>query len=137
MPGEIRRLEQRVDPRGRVFEILRREHVPLTTFGQIYVFTAVPGAVKGNHYHQRKAEWFCVLAGDGELTLYDLESGYAETLVMKAGEPAVVKIPPGVAHRMTNTGESELVVLAYITEPFDPGDPDTFPYMGPWSKGQQ
>jgi len=137
MPGEKRTLEQMVDSRGRVFEILRREQLTPTAFGQIYVFTAAPGAVKGNHFHRRKMEWFCVVAGEGELDLYEVEGGRGETFVMRALEPAVVRIPPGVAHSMVNTGVDELVVLAYVTEPFDPNDTDTYPYEVPPRRRQQ
>jgi dTDP-4-dehydrorhamnose 3,5-epimerase-like enzyme len=126
--SESRPLQQRSDARGRVFEVLRPEHVDLPGFGQVYVFTAAPGAVKGNHYHTRKTEWFCVVWGEGVLELYERSTGQRESIVMNDKNPSVVRILPGVAHAMRNAGERDLVVLAYITEPFSAEDPDTFPY---------
>jgi dTDP-4-dehydrorhamnose 3,5-epimerase-like enzyme len=126
MLEEVRLLEQKVDSRGRVFEVLRREHLPHNGFGQIYVFTVAPKEIKGNHYHTRKIEWFCVLRGEGELVLYDRSNGENQTVKMREDNPAVMMIRPGIAHVMRNTGPGELIVLAYITEPFDPNDPDTY-----------
>ena len=129
MPLEARTLDQITDNRGRVFEVLRREHVPEGGFGQIYVFTGAPGSVKGNHYHVRKTEWFCVISGQGELILCDRESPHRECITLTGDLPSVVTIPAGVAHAMRNLSDTEMVVLAYITEPYDAEDPDTFPFF--------
>jgi dTDP-4-dehydrorhamnose 3,5-epimerase-like enzyme len=126
---EARPLVQKTDTRGRVFEVLRREQVPENGFGQIYVFTGSPGSVKGNHYHTRKTEWFCVISGDGELILCDPESQQRECIMLSGEHPTVVTIPAGVVHAIRNLGETELVVIAYTTEPYDPGDPDTWPFQ--------
>jgi dTDP-4-dehydrorhamnose 3,5-epimerase-like enzyme len=125
---EARRLDQKTDNRGRVFEVLRREHVPEGGFGQVYVFTGSPGSVKGNHYHTRKTEWFCVIGGQGELILYDRQSQQREHITLTGGQPTVVTIPVGVAHALQTLGDAEMVVLAYISEPYDPADPDTYPF---------
>jgi dTDP-4-dehydrorhamnose 3,5-epimerase-like enzyme len=109
-----------------VFEVLRPEHVPAGGFGEVYVFTGSPGSVKGNHYHIRKTEWFCVIVGEGELILCDRESQQRESTRLSGDRPTVITIPAGVAHAVRNVGEVELVVLAYITEPYNPEDPDTY-----------
>ena len=127
MQIEARPLVQRTDNRGRVFEVLRREHVP-EEFGQVYVFTGSPGSVKGNHYHARKTEWFCVIGGKGELILFDKRSQQRESIILSGDNPTVVTISAGVAHAIRNLSDIEMVVLAYITEPYNPDDPDTFPF---------
>lgn len=124
----VRPLNQIIDNRGRVFEVLRREHVLDDGFGQIYVFTGSPGSVKGNHYHTRKTEWFCVIGGQGELTLCDRESQHCECITLTSDCPTVVTIPAGVAHAIRTLGDIEMVVLAYITESYDPEDPDTYSF---------
>jgi dTDP-4-dehydrorhamnose 3,5-epimerase-like enzyme len=130
---EVRSLLQHPDHRGRVFEVLRPDHLTNEEFGQLYVFTAVPGATKGNHYHKRKTEWFCVVCGSGELGLVDLATGERSRIPLSAVEPAVVRIAPGIAHAVRNTGSEELIVLAYVSEPFVPSDSDTFPFEIPAS----
>lgn len=128
MQLEARALDQKVDNRGRVLEVLRREHVPEGSFGQIYMFTGSPGSTKGNHFHTRKTEWFFVISGEGELILFDQKSQERQSITLNGTHPQVVMIPAGTAHAMRNTGETEMVVLAYITEPYDPQDPDTCPF---------
>jgi dTDP-4-dehydrorhamnose 3,5-epimerase-like enzyme len=126
MLAVVRPLNQKSDNRGRVFEVLRREHVPDGGFGQVYVFTGSPGSVKGNHYHTRKTEWFCVISGEGELILFDPKTFARESLKLSGARPTVVTISAGTAHAMRNTGDGEMIVLAYTTEPYNPDDPDTY-----------
>lgn len=128
MSLEARPLEQKTDNRGRVFEVLRSEHVPEGNFGQVYVFTGSPGSVKGNHYHTRKTEWFCLISGKGELFLYDRDHKQHDCITLSGECPTVVTIPTGVAHAIRNLGDTEIIVLAYITEPYNPEDPDTCPF---------
>jgi UDP-2-acetamido-2,6-beta-L-arabino-hexul-4-ose reductase len=52
------------DARGALFEILR-----LAGGGQIFFSTTKPGVVRGNHFHSRKVEWFCVLRGEAAIRL--------------------------------------------------------------------
>jgi len=128
MPIEARPLDQKTDNRGRVFEVFRSEHVPKGGFGQVYVFTGSPGSVKGNHYHARKTEWFCVISGQGELILCDRESLHRECITLSGDRPMVVTIPAGVAHAIRTLSNTEMIVLAYVTESYNSEDPDTYPF---------
>jgi UDP-2-acetamido-2,6-beta-L-arabino-hexul-4-ose reductase len=38
----------------------------------------------------------------------------------------VVDIPTGYTHNITNTGETDMVTVMWVNEPFDPEKPDTF-----------
>jgi dTDP-4-dehydrorhamnose 3,5-epimerase-like enzyme len=126
---EIIPLQLHEDERGWVMEILRSAHVRSAAFGQIYVTTARPGVSKGNHYHERKTEWFCVLKGKGRLVLEDTETGNRQEVPMEEGDFVTVRIPPGVAHGVLNVGNEMLYLLAYIDEAYDPESPDTLPYQ--------
>ncbi len=123
---EIRDLKVLEDNRGSFFEILRKEHIDRGDFGQIYVTTAYPGQVKGNHYHKRKVEWFCVIKGEGELVLKDKMTGEQEKIKMGETNMVVVKIPVNVLHAIKNIGENMLYLLAYISEPYNEEDSDTY-----------
>ncbi len=126
---EIKKLKVNQDERGMVVEIIRREDLKQNKpFGQVYLTTANPGFTKGNHYHKRKTEWFCVIKGKGELVLKDLISKETKRILMDDEENfVVVEIPPNVAHAIKNIGSEVLYLLAYIDEPYNPNDPDTFP----------
>jgi len=123
---EVRKLKVFSDERGDFFEFLRREHVDLSDFGQIYMTTAYPGKVKGNHYHRRKVEWFCVIRGEGKLVLKDKNTGEQKIINMNEGSKIVVKIPANILHAIKNVGQDTLYLLAYISEPYNEVDPDTY-----------
>jgi len=124
---EITELKKKSDERGWLIEVLRGDALSRENkFGQIFVSVAPPGKVRGNHYHHRKIEWFCVPTGTGLLLLKDLDSGEEIEVVMGENDPKTVKITPGVVHAIKNTGDKDMVLLVYVDEPFDPADPDTF-----------
>ena len=121
----LKKLEKKVDERGFVCEVLRSEQVA-APFGQIFISTVNPGQVKGNHYHKRKKEWYTIVRGSITVHLLDVESGEKQELDMSADEPSVLQINPGVSHAITNNRDEEAWIIAYISESFNPEDPDTF-----------
>jgi UDP-2-acetamido-2,6-beta-L-arabino-hexul-4-ose reductase len=124
---EIKRLEVKKDERGWLVEILRNEALKRgDRFGQFLITTAYPGYIKGNHYHTRKFEWYCVIRGEGRLVLQDNTTGEKEDVFLTGEELSLVMIPPGITHAIENTGKDILSVLIYIDDPFNESDPDTF-----------
>ncbi len=128
MPGlvdlEVQELTVHSDTRGRLWEIFRRSlgQDPAQTL----ITTALGGAAKGGHYHCRKTEWFCALTGAGVLRLRDQATGAEQTLELSGGRPILVKVPPGVAHQVINTGVNEFLLLVAADEEYDPAEPDTY-----------
>ena len=124
---EINRLDTKKDERGWLAEIIRKEElVRSKEFGQFMVTTANPGYVKGNHYHARKFEWFCVLKGEARLILVNNQSGEREELMLRGNQLKTVRVPPQVSHAIENVGTEMVYVLIYTDEPFNEEDPDTF-----------
>ena len=124
----INKLDVKCDERGWLAEILRKENLrEKYDFGQILITVAKPGVTKGNHYHKRKHEWFCVVRGRGKLLLKDVTSDERQEVLMGDENMVVVKIPPNVTHAIQNIGDEMLYLLIYIDEPFNQQDPDTFP----------
>ena len=120
-------LARKSDERGWLIEVLGGKSLDAPhEFGQIHVSTAYPGKVRGNHYHTRKLEWFCVPKGKGLLRLKDLETGEEKEVLMGENSLHTVHITPGVIHAIKNIGETDMVLIVYANEPFDPNDPDTF-----------
>ena len=120
-------LDQKLDDRGWLIEVLGGKSLDTPhEFGQIHVSIAYPGKVRGNHYHTQKLEWFCVPQGRGLLKLKDLKTGEEKKLLMGEGALRTVHINPGVIHAIKNIGETDMVLIVYANESFDPDDPDTF-----------
>jgi UDP-2-acetamido-2,6-beta-L-arabino-hexul-4-ose reductase len=130
MPSEmdlkVRRLDVKKDDRGWLAEILRAEDTKPHQFGQIIITVAHPGQTKGNHYHVRKREWYCVIRGKAMLTVVDRNARVSTELAMGENNMVTVEIPVGALHWIKNTGSDDMYLLAYSDEPFIPNDPDTF-----------
>jgi len=124
---EILDLQKKADERGWLIEVLGGD-LPeeCRDFGQLHVSVAYPGKVRGNHYHTRKVEWFCVPTGKGLLLLKDRETGEIREVKMGINNLKTIKIEPGAIHAIKNIGEEDMVLIVYSSEPFDPEDPDTF-----------
>jgi len=124
---EVSVLDVKKDERGWLAEIIRKEElVRDKEFGQFMVTTANPGYVKGNHFHTRKYEWYCVLKGEARLVLVDNNTGDQEELLLNENKLKIVRIPPHVTHAIENVGNEMMYLLIYIDETYDEKDPDTF-----------
>jgi UDP-2-acetamido-2,6-beta-L-arabino-hexul-4-ose reductase len=113
------KLSQMIDDRGELAEILKHPHI-----GQLFVSRTRPGITRGNHYHDTKVEKFIVIKGDAIIRFrHILENDIIEYPV-SGHEFRVVDIPPGYAHSIENVGETDLFVLFWANEVFDPQQPD-------------
>lgn len=123
---KVKSLDVKKDDRGWFAEILRADEIDNPKFGQMYVTTATPGQTKGKHYHNRKLEWFCVVKGNALLTLVDNKTGKKQEIEMGENNMVTVEIPTGVWHAISNTGDGDMFLIAHISEPYNPEDPDTY-----------
>lgn len=123
---KIKNLEIKKDERGWLSEILRAEDVRDKKFGQILITVAKPGQTKGNHYHKRKTEWYCVLAGKGLLTVINRKNKKRKEIKMGKDNMIFVEIPVNHHHWIKNVGKNEMMLLAYTDDVYDKNDPDTY-----------
>ena len=114
-------LEIKKDDRGGFIEIFKLEHD-----GQVSYSTSKPGVVRGNHYHTRKLEKFCVLEGNAKIRLRNRETNEIREYIVSGERPQVVDMIPNWTHNIENIGTGEMKLLMWINEVFDPNDPDTF-----------
>jgi len=114
-------LDQKDDERGSLAEFVKSPHS-----GQIFVSRTKPGVTRGNHYHHSKTEKFLVVEGRALIRLQHVFTGEIVEHEIAGREYRVVDIPPGYTHSIKNIGESEMVVLFWASEMFDPSAPDTF-----------
>lgn len=109
------------DDRGAFVEIMRAN-----TAGQSSYSTTVPGITRGNHYHTRKIERFAVISGKASIKWRKINTDTVYEFILDGNEPAYVDMPIWYTHNITNIGETELITLFWINEPYDPEDPDTY-----------
>ena len=72
----------------------------------VHLVLTEPGAVRGNHYHERGRE---VSVAFGPALLPLPRGGCVRDVLIPEGEAYRFTIPPGVAHAFQNTGRSPIV----------------------------
>lgn len=116
-----RKFVKHTDNRGAFVEIMRAN-----TSGQSSYSTTVPGITRGNHYHTRKVERFAVISGKARIQLRKINTDQVFNFELDGSEPAYVDMPIWYTHNITNVGDTELITLFWINEPYNPEDSDTY-----------
>ena len=114
-------LEKRIDERGTLVELLKSTHL-----GQIFVSKTHGKITRGNHYHNTKAEKFCVVQGEALIKFRHILSTEIITYPVSGDDMKIVDIPPGYTHSIENLSDGEMIVLFWADEIFDADKPDTY-----------
>lgn len=114
-------LKMNVDNRGSFTEMLRTQDR-----GQVSVNISKPGITKGNHWHHTKNEKFLVVSGKGVIRFRRIDEDKVHEYFVSGDKLEVVDIPVGYTHNIENLGETDMVTIMWVNEPFDPSKPDTF-----------
>jgi dTDP-4-dehydrorhamnose 3,5-epimerase len=119
------------DERGRLMEMLRADDDLFVRFGQVYVTSAYPGAVKAWHYHERQTDNMVCVRGMMKVVLYDDREGsptrgLVNEFFLGDHNPLLVQIPPLVFHGFKCVSEREALVVNTVTEVYDYAQPDEF-----------
>jgi len=118
-------LEVQRDHRGSLATIMSSPHM-----GNVFVSTTNPGYARGGHYHTRKVERFIVLKGTAKVVMKNIYTWKETAYDLTGDSPTSLEIPTHTAHWLQNTGNDELVVLFWSSEPYDASDADTFMFKG-------
>lgn len=117
-----------LDERGSFTELLRT-----SCCGQFSVNISRPGAVKGQHWHHTKWEFFMVVSGHGlirerQVGVDEQGKPYPVLEFEVSGERIeAVHMLPGYVHSIHNLSDTEdLVTLMWANEPFDRMRADTY-----------
>lgn len=115
-------LSTHTDNRGSFTEFLKSEDC-----GQISINVAKPGVTRGNHWHQTKTEKLLVASGEGVICFQKVGEQKVYKYEVSGCTPKVVDVPVGYVHHITNTGDSDMVIVIWANQIFDPENPDTYP----------
>ena len=119
--GFASRPEMKRDQRGWLAELIK-----MPGFGQIFVSRTAPGVTRGNHWHHTKVEKFIVVEGEAVIRFRPIGGGEVLEYPVSADPIAIVDIPVGYTHSITNVGRTDVVTLFWADEVFDPDRPDTY-----------
>lgn len=140
------------DQRGYFLEQLKRGDVddeghpfaPAQSFAQMSRSLAYarggnpPELIKAFHWHKRQWDYWDVVQGNARVVLVDLRddsatAGNIQSVILGEHSPRMVAIPPYVAHGYQTLDLRDVILNYYVTEPYDPSDPDEgrIPYNDP------
>ncbi len=114
-------MEIKGDERGNFIEVFK-----LPECGQVSYSTTKPGIIRGNHYHTRKKEFFCVVEGTAKIKQRNIKTDEMEEKIVSGNEPELVEMKINWTHNIQNVGDSEMKLLIWISEIYNPDDADTF-----------
>ncbi len=114
-------LELNADNRGHLIEAIKTR-----CMGQVFYSSTNPGITRGNHYHTRKIERFCVVNGDAIIQLRRLGTDEVIEYEVSGETPVTIDMPVFYTHNITNCGDTTLLTLFWSNEFFDPEDSDTY-----------
>lgn len=123
-PFDIIELISHADPRGVLYEVLRFKDNAVPGEGQLYCYTVNPNHRRGDHYHEKKQEWFACVSGK-LIALIEDASGNKKKIALTGERPAIIYCGPRTAHALLNESASPAVVVAYSSAQHDPENPDT------------
>ncbi len=112
---------QHSDSRGAFMEVIR-----LSSGGQVSFSTTFPGITRGNHFHTHKIERFSVISGEAQIQLRQIGTDKVINFHLNGESPAYVDIPVWFTHNIKNVGKKDLFTIFWISEFYDPDDPDTY-----------
>ncbi|WP_392454630.1 NAD-dependent epimerase/dehydratase family protein [Chryseomicrobium aureum] len=114
-------LKMNVDQRGSFTEFIKT-----VDRGQVSINISKPGITKGNHWHHTKNEKFLVVSGHGVIRFRKPDEEKIIEYFVSGEKLEVVDIPVGYTHNIENLGETDMVTVMWVNEPFDPENPDTY-----------
>lgn len=118
---QSRRANLHNDARGQLFEVMR-----LAGGGQIFFAATKPGVIRGNHFHSRKVERFCVVRGEAIIRIRLVGDEKVREFRVSGSAPEFISVPALCTHQIENVGEEDLLTMFWSNEIFKPGDTDTF-----------
>jgi len=115
-------LKPHADQRGSFVEVLKLNR----TGGQVSFSTTASGITRGDHFHTRKFERFAVIKGNARIEIRRIGTDKKISFDLDGEKPSFVDMPIWHTHNITNVGEEDVYTLFWISEFYDPNDPDTF-----------
>jgi dTDP-4-dehydrorhamnose 3,5-epimerase-like enzyme len=99
-------------------------------FGQIYLLTFdKAGVVRGNHYHNRSSEVFCLISGSVEITCenVDTKERLRKVLTIEGNSFHKIFIGPRISHAVRSLTDFA-VLVSFSSEEYQNSDNDKIPY---------
>jgi UDP-2-acetamido-2,6-beta-L-arabino-hexul-4-ose reductase len=114
-------MDSHSDERGYLSETIKTN-----AGGQSFFSTTNPGYIRGQHFHMRKLERFCVLDGEAKINLRKIGSDEVITYRVSGNKTQFIDMPLFYTHNITPANDEEITTLFWTNELLDKNDVDTF-----------
>lgn len=127
MATYLKKLKPHLDKKGWFVEVLKRNEIR-QEIRQISAASLKPGAVRGNHYHRKRIEWFFVLGGSAQFCLKNIKTDQRHCFKLSPKHFQVVTVLSNTAHAIKNISKKTIYLLELQNDIYNPKKPDKFPY---------
>jgi dTDP-4-dehydrorhamnose 3,5-epimerase len=150
---QVRKLEKKVDERGFLCELLRRDWGFVQEFAMAYFSLTYPGIVRAWHRHARtkQIDNMCVIQGMAKIAVYDDRKtsetrGLVNEFVIGEENMQLLRIPGVCWHGFKALGTRPVILLNFPDKLYNyenpdeerlPADTQKIPYdwkLAPWLK---
>ena len=100
-----------LDERGRLSELLKSK-----TQGQVFFSTTNSGFVRGNHFHRKRIERFCVLKGKALIEMRKVGTDEINRYEIDGDDYKVIDMPIYYTHSLKNIGDEELICAFWMND---------------------
>jgi dTDP-4-dehydrorhamnose 3,5-epimerase len=125
----LQRLVTHHDGRGDLTVLASAQYDADFATPHVYLVTAAAGSVRAWVFHRRQWDRLAYRHGTVRVVLFDIRPdsptrGRLNVLDLGAANPALLTIPPFVAHGVQNRGAQEVTFVNMPTRAYDPAYPD-------------
>ena len=110
------------DERGSLTELAKVD----SSEGQVFFSTTNKGYIRGEHFHMRKFERFCVVDGAAAIRIRKLGTDDIQEYRVSGNNIEIIDMPVLHTHDIKNIGNDKLTTIFWISELYDKDNPDTY-----------
>tara|TARA_B100002019_G_C21263561_1_gene598083 strand:- start:1070 stop:2140 length:1071 start_codon:yes stop_codon:yes gene_type:complete len=112
------------DQRGELAELVNVD----MSEGLVFTSSTNPGFTRGEHFHTRKFERFCVVDGDAVIRLRKIGSPIDDIIEYEVSGDDIkfIDMPIFYTHHIENVGRNHMRAIFWVSEKLDKDNPDTY-----------
>ncbi len=121
IPNDLRvfKVKKFIDERGKLSELLKSK-----IQGQVFFSTTTPQSIRGNHFHTKRIERFCVLQGKALISMRKVGAKKIKDFIISGEDYAVIDMPIWYTHNLKNIGEEDLICAFWMNDILDEVEQD-------------
>lgn len=114
----VKNIDKKEDHRG-YFELLADgDIIDANSFGSLIVSAAVPGQIRGNHWHAVNEDYAAIIQGEVLFVWEHIDTGERYEEVLTGEKPKLIYVPIRTTHAMKNIGKETAILIEYSTMTF-------------------